>query len=52
MANGFSPHLKDASNKDTADSADWWFATRKFLLAGGRWCMQWGWCQCTKLWDW
>jgi len=22
MANGFSPHLKDASSKDSADSAD------------------------------
>jgi hypothetical protein len=34
MANGFSPHLKDATSKDCADSADWCFAKRKFLLAG------------------
>jgi len=33
IAIGFSPHLKDATSKDCADSAVWWFATRKFLLA-------------------
>jgi hypothetical protein len=30
MANGFEPHSKDTTNKDRADSADWYIASWEF----------------------